>query len=711
MTTTIISSNYQKFTMAVEMFNETTLKMKKQIKQQKYGFEYYTRYFEKTYFIRALYLQATIGDAEDSGKKETPSNTLTNTIDKESQLPSPSILLPEQSIKQRRRSRVIRNFSKIKEFCSISEFETWLNEQKMWSVGTKNELKDRIIQNYRCKFSRKSKTDCMKSIRLIKYHNENIYSLEESDNAHDHSIITTTKKDFSESIYDNDKKFSPTESNVIQNSQLSQNNILVEILNGEDSPPPPPSPNNIENSIKKNNDDSLGRTSNDNTLSNFSFKNNQSTTTTYIESQQKMYNLKDSSPQNVLFKLLKSDDNQTSPKTSLISVSPSLSIRPQSAPVVVSSYRFMATFRDKATFQKWFFPISNEWIKKSKDYESDKSIKYFICTYNVINSTIKKEHSSDNINYCPATLRVTSYNLKEEILVEDSVERHNHINESEYNKAFDCQESNYMGNIKKYNNKQLIIDNRSSSEEPLDILKNTKIKNEELCLSNHPPIKTIKRKRIKRNKFKKLLNHSFTSVKEADEWLSLNKPNFKSHIRKIFDNNEQIYYICSMYGRGYTKCKKQYRIIHEFNRNYIYIEESRKSHNHEIILSSLKDKSKKITNDYSYDGEESFMWNWIHGNEISNAWKKLEKMDKLEAEELFIKEWYKLKDMLPNYMEYWKLLNNPQISEEELKAKKIELSIPEDDDKLPFEEENNFQDIEWIIEESVESSEEEENNI
>uniref|UniRef100_A0A0K0E1K4 Uncharacterized protein n=1 Tax=Strongyloides stercoralis TaxID=6248 RepID=A0A0K0E1K4_STRER len=62
MTTTIISSNYQKFIMAFEMLNETTFEMKKQIRQQKYGFEYYTRYLEKTYFIRALYFQATIGD-------------------------------------------------------------------------------------------------------------------------------------------------------------------------------------------------------------------------------------------------------------------------------------------------------------------------------------------------------------------------------------------------------------------------------------------------------------------------------------------------------------------------------------------------------------------------------------------------------------------------------------------------------------------------
>uniref|UniRef100_A0A0K0FHK9 Transposase n=1 Tax=Strongyloides venezuelensis TaxID=75913 RepID=A0A0K0FHK9_STRVS len=61
--TTTTSPHYQKFIIAVQMFNETTIEMKKQIKQQKYGFEYYTRYIEKTYLLRALYLQATVGDA------------------------------------------------------------------------------------------------------------------------------------------------------------------------------------------------------------------------------------------------------------------------------------------------------------------------------------------------------------------------------------------------------------------------------------------------------------------------------------------------------------------------------------------------------------------------------------------------------------------------------------------------------------------------
>uniref|UniRef100_A0A0N5BXU1 Uncharacterized protein n=1 Tax=Strongyloides papillosus TaxID=174720 RepID=A0A0N5BXU1_STREA len=82
-------------------------------------------------------------------------------------------------------------------------------------------------------------------------------------------------------------------------------------------------------------------------------------------------------------------------------------------------------------------------------------------------------------------------------------------------------------------------------------------------------------------------------------------------------------------------------------------------------------------------------------------------MHKNEAEELFIKEWYQLKGKIPNYMKYWKLLHNPQISEEELRAKKTELSIPESDDEH-FEEKINYDDIEWIIEENIESSDEEE---
>uniref|UniRef100_A0A0N5BXU0 FLYWCH-type domain-containing protein n=1 Tax=Strongyloides papillosus TaxID=174720 RepID=A0A0N5BXU0_STREA len=532
-------------------------------------------------------LTLLISNLEDSGKKETPSATMSTSIDRESQLPSPPTLLPEQGIKQRRRSRVIRNFSKIKEFCSISEFEIWLNEQKMWSVGTKNELKDRIIQNYRCKFSRKSKTDCMKSIRLIKYHNENTYILEESDNAHDHSIITISRKDFSEQSSDNDKKFSITDhSNVIQSTQLNQNNILVKILTKEDSPSPS-SPSNIEDSIKKNREETV-RIITDNKSPNYSYKTNQSNA--LIESQQKSYNFKDSPSQNVLFKLLKSEDNQISQKTSLISLSPSLSIRPQSAPVVVSSYRFVATFRDKATFQQWFSPISNEWMKKSKDYESDKSIKYFVCTYNVINSNIKKEHSSDNVNYCPAALRVTSYNLKDEILVEDSVERHNHGDRLEYNKTFGCQDSEYMGNVKKNSNVKIMIDNRSSSEEPLELSRNNKNKDENIYLSHHN-MKSTKRRRTKRNKFKRLSNLCLSSIEEATEWLSVNEPSFKSHIRKIFNCNEQIYFICPMYGRGYTKCKKQYRIVHYFNDNSVYIEESVKSHNHKIHLNSIEKSS------------------------------------------------------------------------------------------------------------------------
>uniref|UniRef100_A0A0K0FHK7 ACB domain-containing protein n=1 Tax=Strongyloides venezuelensis TaxID=75913 RepID=A0A0K0FHK7_STRVS len=114
----------------------------------------------------------------------------------------------------------------------------------------------------------------------------------------------------------------------------------------------------------------------------------------------------------------------------------------------------------------------------------------------------------------------------------------------------------------------------------------------------------------------------------------------------------------------------------------------------------------RYDDDYLYDDGESFMWKWIHGNEIWNAWCKLKKMHKNEAEELFTKEWYQLKDMIPNYMKYWKLLHNPQISEEELRAKKTELLIPESDDEY-FEEKINYDDIEWITEENIESSDEE----
>uniref|UniRef100_A0A0N4ZKN7 FLYWCH-type domain-containing protein n=1 Tax=Parastrongyloides trichosuri TaxID=131310 RepID=A0A0N4ZKN7_PARTI len=516
-------------------------------------------------------LSLLFSNLEEPRKKEDSAPPLTTCKDKESQISSPQTIPPEQGSKQRRRSRVIRNFSKIKEFSNISDFEIWLNEQKIWSVGTKNELKDRIIQNYRCKFSRKTKTDCMKSIRLIKYHNENIYSLEESDNAHDHSSIVNEKKEFSEQhVSDLEKKFTPTDPTVSQgNNVMSQGNILAKILNGEDSSSSSPVERIPKNNNMKFNDQG---TLNNNSLQNSTCQTN---SVLFQESQPK------ETPQNVLFKLLKGDDNTSSHLHTAISLSPSFSCRPQSAPVVVTSYRFVATFRDRQTFQQWFSPISNKWVKKSKDYESDKSIKYFVCNFYGNNCNIKKELSSEHINHCPATLRVTSFNLKDEILVEDSIERHNHGGGPEFNKDFECLKHDDTGTNN--NNVHIFTNYKSSSEEPIESVEgdeNIEYSKDISYQSNS--IKNIKKKLVRKNKFKKIQNLSFSTVKEANDWLHKNKPNFKSHYRKVINGNEQIYYVCSMYKPGYVNCKKQYRIVHDLNKHNVHIEETKKNHNHEV---------------------------------------------------------------------------------------------------------------------------------
>uniref|UniRef100_A0A0N4ZKN6 ACB domain-containing protein n=1 Tax=Parastrongyloides trichosuri TaxID=131310 RepID=A0A0N4ZKN6_PARTI len=81
-------------------------------------------------------------------------------------------------------------------------------------------------------------------------------------------------------------------------------------------------------------------------------------------------------------------------------------------------------------------------------------------------------------------------------------------------------------------------------------------------------------------------------------------------------------------------------------------------------------------------------------------------MNKEEAMKLFVDQWEQLNKNLPNYLEYFKLLVNPQITEKELETFRLTHSISEDNKII--DEELDFDEIEWIVEDDTDSSSDDE---
>ncbi|CAB3403522.1 unnamed protein product [Caenorhabditis bovis] len=66
------------------------------------------------------------------------------------------------------------------------------------------------------------------------------------------------------------------------------------------------------------------------------------------------------------------------------------------------------------------------------------------------------------------------------------------------------------------------------------------------------------------------------------------------------------------------------------------------------------------------EGEKSWMWRWINGNDKWHAWNQLRGLTKQEAQEEFVKQVEKLKIDLPGMIERWRSeqSNDPKPNDE-----------------------------------------------
>uniref|UniRef100_A0AC35UA17 DUF4801 domain-containing protein n=1 Tax=Rhabditophanes sp. KR3021 TaxID=114890 RepID=A0AC35UA17_9BILA len=478
----------------------------------------------------------------------------------------------DNNIKQRRKSRVIRNFNKIAHFESYPKFENWLVEQKMWSVGTKNELKDRIIQNYRCKFSRKARTDCLKSIRLIKCQNEDSYTLEESDNDHDHSLISQSKEDVNSMRHSFCAENGCVSFESAEEKGTSDGGSKGVVESYTDCV------SSLEADSDSTNDGSEIKSPKSEPISRFGgHRKRPSSHVSTVAPFEQTTKLDTQYKQNLLFKILRGEE--TNNGVPVGSIPPQMS-RPRSAPVSGTSYQFLATFRNKHVFGEWFNNIAHKWIKKSKEYEKEKSVKYYFCAYHSqpTSSTSFTPTQQLDLSSCLKSLRITFYGSREEVLVEESLEKHNH-EESAFPEqriphllTARCQSA--VAKVERDSGKRRYTDDDNNTE-------NSTMEVSESQTSS-PPRTTKRRKLLTKYRFKTLPHTDFKTLTEATDFLTKTNPTFKCHSKKFLNGSQIIYYVCK--ERTYTNCKKQIRIIQFAGEKSFRVEESKNNHNHNHLI-------------------------------------------------------------------------------------------------------------------------------